>query len=233
MRCIFHNCCNKTRQNRIYINENSQKAAGLRRVKQEGYAIEQQELTRGTDVELVAALRRGKRSALEQAISRYGAYVAAVVTAQLGSGALREDVEELASDVFLTLWKNRTALKTERLRGWLGTVARNTARGFLRKNGAAPQVLPAEDYLCVQDEQAPRLLAQQERQALVRRLLDTLEAQDREIFLRYYYYNQTTAAIAAQMQMTDSTVRSRLLRGRKRLRELLEQGGYSLEDSDF
>lgn len=142
-------------------------------------------------------------------------------------------MEELSSDVFLALWRSCKTLQTDHLRGWLGAVARNTARAFLRKNAAQPPQLAAEDYLCIADADAERLLAQQERKALIAQLLSALETQDREIFLRYYYYNQTTAAIAAQLCMTDSAVRTRLTRGRKKLREQLLQGGYQIEDSDF
>lgn len=156
-----------------------------------------------------------------------------MVSAQLGARALREDVEELSSDVFLTLWRSCDTLQTDHLRGWLGAVARNTARTFLRKTAAQPPQLSSEDSLCIQDEDAERLLAQHERKTLIARLLSSLDEQDREIFIRYYYYNQTTAAIAVQLRMTDSTVRTRLLRGRKKLREQLLQGGYHLEDFDF
>lgn len=164
-------------------------------------------------------------------MTHYSGYVAAVIAAQLGSGALREDVEELSSDVFLSLWQHRAALKTDHLRGYLGAVARNAAKGFLRKRG--PVCCPAEDWLCVADEDAPRLFEQCERRQLIERLLDELAPADREIFLRYYYYGQATAAIAVQMQLNDATVRSHLLRGRKKLRSILELGGYSIEDQNF
>lgn len=188
----------------------------------------------GSDIDdraLILALRRGKRAALEQAIARYSAYVAAVIAAQLGSGALREDVEELSSDVFFALWQSREKLKTDHLRGYLAAIARNAAKGFLRKRG--PVLCPAEDWLCVQDADAPRLLEQCERRQLVEQLLGELDGCDREIFLRYYYYGQSTARISAQMQLNDNTVRSHLLRGRKKLRSILQQGGYSIEDQDF
>lgn len=208
--------CNKMRRMRIYISVYTEKRKG-------GFIID--------DAALVRALRRGKRAALEQVMTRYGAYVAAVVSAQLGQGALHEDVEELSADVFVSLWQSRQTLRTDHLRGYLGAVARNAARAFLRKSG--PVVYSAEDYLLVQDEDAARLLERSEQRALIERLLGTLEPVDRELFLRRYYYGETTAAIASALAMNENTVRSRLLRGRNRLRAILEEGGYALASSNL
>ena len=57
-----------------------------------------------------------------------------------------------------------------------------------------------------------------------------LTPEDREIFLRRYYYNQTTGQIAEALHMNPSTVRSRLLRGRQVLRTELQKGDVQIED---
>ena len=82
---------------------------------------------------LIRRLKRGDPGALETTITSYGTYVATVIRNQLGRFATPEDVEELSSDAFVSLWQNRSTLKTERLRGWLGATARNCARDFLHK----------------------------------------------------------------------------------------------------
>ena len=48
-----------------------------------------------------------------------------------------------------------------------------------------------------------------------------MRPKDREIFLRYYYCLQTAEEIAAALHMPSSTVRSRLVRGRKALAKVL------------
>ena len=64
-------------------------------------------------------------------------------------------------------------------------------------------------------------LEQKEEQALVRRALLTLPQPDQEIFLRHYYYAQGVKEIAAALEMNESTVKTRLRRGRFKLKELL------------
>ena len=49
----------------------------------------------------------------------------------------------------------------------------------------------------------------------------SLNPVDREVFLRFYYYYQKTADIAADMGLNESTVRTKLNRGRAKLRDFL------------
>jgi len=44
---------------------------------------------------------------------------------------------------------------------------------------------------------------------------------DKEIFLRFYYYCQSISVIAEKMGMNQSTVKTRLKRGREKLRQHL------------
>ena len=52
---------------------------------------------------------------------------------------------------------------------------------------------------------------------------------DREIFLRHYYYAQTVKEVALQMGMKESTVKTRLKRGRVKLKETLMREGFAHE----
>ena len=60
---------------------------------------------------------------------------------------------------------------------------------------------------------------------LARKALEEMSDPDQEIFLRHYYYYQTTAQIASELQMNINTVQSKLRRGRETLRQKLIQGG--------
>ena len=60
-----------------------------------------------------------------------------------------------------------------------------------------------------------------EEQRLVRQAIDSLGNPDREIFLRHYYYAQTVSRISREMHLNPSTVKTKLSRGRQRLKTLL------------
>ena len=143
------------------------------------------------------------------------------------------DAEEVVSDAFLALWEHAGQVEPGKLRPWLGRVVRNKALNRLRALGGE---LPLEeDWLALEPDRRPgpaEAVEQAERAELIRALLNGLPPQDRAIFLRHYYYGQTAADIGAALAMPPSTVKVRLHRGRKKLKELLMERGYSCACAD-
>jgi len=80
----------------------------------------------------VKLLKRGDERALEEIILTYTNYVATVIINQLGGFYDTSIVEELSSDVFFSLWKNRLTITSDNLKSWLGTTARNKAKNHIR-----------------------------------------------------------------------------------------------------
>ncbi|MEF9971380.1 MAG: sigma factor-like helix-turn-helix DNA-binding protein, partial [Oscillospiraceae bacterium] len=66
-----------------------------------------------------------------------------------------------------------------------------------------------------------------------KRAVLAMELPDREIFLRHYYYYQALAQISVEMEINVSTVKTRLRRGREKLKEILHEGGYSLGNENI
>lgn len=138
----------------------------------------------------------------------------------------KEDAEEVASDVFLAAWTHAKDIRPGKAKAWLGAVARNKAKNKLREMG---QELPLEeDILELPDENTPVNAAERkEERRLVRKSIDSLGQPDREIFLRHYYYCQTVSEISAQMHLNESTIKTKLRRGRSRLRAILLRWGVA------
>ena len=64
-----------------------------------------------------------------------------------------------------------------------------------------------------------------ERADALRRAIDAMPSEDRTLFIRVYYLEQTVEEIAAVTGQNASTLRVRLHRGRKKLKQfLLERG---------
>lgn len=83
-----------------------------------------------------------------------------------------------------------------------------------------------EDVVLVSGDIAAKLTEARERARLVRQAVFALGRTDREIFLRYYYYEQTVSEIADEMDMNRETVKSRLRRGREKLKDMMEKGDF-------
>lgn len=161
---------------------------------------------------------------LEEAIAQYAEYVQAVVRKTMGAFWDPEDGEELTSDAFVALWKHGDRLREDsNLKFWLAVVARNGALRQLRKKKCEE---PLEDNLLTTEEEAVfSEVESQERAQLVRQAVESLPSEDREIFLRHYFWRQSLGDIARETGKNLSTVKSRLKRGREKLREKLEQQG--------
>ena len=71
--------------------------------------------------------------------------------------------------------------------------------------------------------QASSLWERREDAQQVREAVLGLEAVDRDIFLRHYFWGQGVRQIAQEMDMNESTVKSRLKRGREKLRAILKK----------
>ena len=184
-----------------------------------------------TEQQALALLRQKDPAGLAWFIDHYTPYVGTVIWNIIGRAMTAQDAEELCSDVFVALWQQSDMLRPDKLRGYLGSIARHKAYSALRKRGF--DLVLEEDVLDLAQEGPEARLEAQEQARLVRQAVEALAEPDREIFIRYYYYCQTAAAIGREMKLSPAGVRQRLKRGRDRLREQLLAGGVSHEAAYF
>ena len=168
------------------------------------------------------ALCAGDEAALMWFIDRYTAYVATIINNMLLPRLTAADAEEAAANVFLALWKNAPRIKPGGVRAYLGGIARNKARDALR---SLREELPLEeDVLSIPGPGPDEALTERELAERTRRAVELMPEPDREIFLRHYYYCQGVADIALALDMNANTVKTRLRRGRERLRKEMAEG---------
>ena len=169
---------------------------------------------------ILRKIRAGDPAGLEALMERYIPYVSTIAWNILRDAMSREDAEEVVSDVFLAAWNQAEDLKAGFVKAWLGAVARNKAKNKLR--GAGMELPLEEDVLELPGDEGPESEAiRTEEQTLVRRAVKRLPQPDREIFLRYYYFAQTVQEISREMALNESTIKTKLRRGRMRLKNLL------------
>ena len=148
--------------------------------------------------EIVLRLNRGDPAALEALIDCYAPYVCGVAARILPGRP--EEWEELA------------------------TVARN--RAFNRRRGHREDLPLEEDILLLQSDLPQSEAEYRELRSTLSLALGSLDQQDRELFVRHYYYGQTVARAAEEMELNLSTAKTRLRRGRERLKRFLQEVGY-------
>ncbi len=180
------------------------------------------------EIVLIERLRQQDQSALEKIMDRYTSYVYTVVKNVIGTYMKAEDIEEVVSDVFVLLWNHAAQIheKSPTLKSYLAAIARNQALKKLRRYN--PQICPLDDDILVMDDSSSAIEESEQKQML-EWALSIMNEIDREIFIRYYFLMQKTTSIAEQLHMNESTVRSRLSRGRGYLKQILTEGGVRHE----
>lgn len=173
---------------------------------------------------ILERMNAGDPSGLEALMDRYVPYISVIVWNILRDAMTPEDGEEVVSDVFLAAWNQSAQLKAGHVKGWLGAVARNKAKNKLRETGKSLSLEESALELPGPDDPADDIERAEER-SLVRRAVDALPSEDREIFLRHYYYAQTVKEISACMGLNPSTVKTKLRRGRIKLKDYLTKEG--------
>jgi RNA polymerase sigma factor (sigma-70 family) len=152
-------------------------------------------MTDVADAQLLARVLDGDESAWHALVDRHGQLVYASARAAGADTVLAEDVAQL---VWMRLLDSAGSIQhPDRLRGWLAIVARNTARGELRRR--RPEVdldevataIPSTDPR--PDEQAER----REDRARVRNALARLGDSCRELLTLLFSAEMSYAEIAA------------------------------------
>ena len=173
------------------------------------------------DKKLIWGIKEKKRGALETVIERYTPYVSTVVYNTAGLHITREDIEEAVLDTFLSLWRNADTFDCKKgsLRTYLGAIARNLATDKMRRIKSSEEL--DENMTAIYGEPYEKLEMDEEREMMIR-LIGELGEPDSEIFMRYYYYDEKISYISKIMGIKNSTVKTKLARGRKRLKNILE-----------
>lgn len=174
---------------------------------------------------LAVKLKKGDTAALKEIIDCYTGYVRTVIR-NFSRGAFSEqDIEELCSDVFFSLWQHRDSLDADTgFRSYLSAVARNAVKDRFK---CAKQ--PCED---ISELEVPSDFSVEDAARLHEMLrcldkgLEQLPEKEREIFARYYFYGESTSKIAKIMDTAEGSVRSALSRTRNKLKDYLTKRGF-------
>ena len=174
-----------------------------------------------TETSALKKLQLGSSDALNWFVKKYSAYVSTVIHNIIGQTMGNSDVEEVAADVFYTLWKNAEKVNESSVKGYLGCVARNKAKNKLRETGHS---FTYEDEFNITEEMSLEdQCLEAELKTAVKTAVASMKEPEREIVLRYYYYCQSVSTISQEMRLSASNVKIKLHRARKVLKAMLER----------
>ncbi len=132
-----------------------------------------------------------------------------------------ETAQDISQETFLKAWKALPTFSTgngSSVQAFLFRIARNLIIDLSRKK----KLLPLDTALEVAtDEDIEGDLEKSEDMELVRRALDKLDPEDRQIIVLRYFEELPTAEIAEVLGVNDGNLRVKLHRILKKLKEIL------------
>lgn len=168
------------------------------------------------DKPLVLAFQAGDEYAFVSLYNRYKNGIYAFCLKML----LDQDLaQEVLQETFVRAFENRHRLaQAQSFRSWLYTIARNQCLNQLRRSERLVPFATGKAELRIPDQETPfAQLEKSERIALVNRFLNLLKPEYREVLVLREYQNLTYAEIAAITRNTESSVKSRLFKARRKM----------------
>lgn len=181
---------------------------------------------RERDERLLARIGTGDAGALGELYDAYGRIVFAVIYRMLADP---EAAEEVAQDVFHSVWRRAKGYDTARgaVRTWVLAIARNAAIDWQRTRGKRAQRevdldaaadLPAD--ASVEGQVIAGLRAERIQQAV-----RALPAEQRDVLALAFWGGLTQTEIARRTGTPLGTVKSRVRLGMEKLRQQLKEAG--------
>ncbi len=181
------------------------------------------------DNEIVELFWARSEHAVVETQAKYGRYCLYIATQILGNAT---EAEEVVNDTYLKAWNTIPPNRPERLRPYLGMIARQLsldayeARNTQKRGGNLHLVLD-ELVECVPESTGDLVERLALREAL-NTFIKSLPQRTRQIFLRRYWYASSVAEISNAFGMKESAVTVLMLRTRQKLRKFLEKEGFML-----
>ena len=179
------------------------------------------------DKEIITLFESRNENAIEETAKKYGAYCHAIANGILAN---EQDAEECVSDTWLRAWNSIPPQKPNSLKLFLAKITRNVSFNRYREQtrekrggGEIALVLDELDEVIGDSYDMETVFWQKEIRSALNRFLREIPERDADVFIRRYFYVESTERIAKRYWMRESNVRLILSRTRQRLKEFLKK----------
>lgn len=179
-----------------------------------------------TDEQLIAWSQEGNQQAFAQLVERYETKIAATVVGMLGNG---QEAEDVGQEVFIRFFRSLDQFRGDSSLGtYLTRIAINLSLNAVKKRKRRKLFA-----FFTPQEKGPELqipdggMTQDERdvQQLVQMALQMVDSQFRSVLVLRLIDGYSTKETAELLELPLGTVLSRLSRGQKKLKEILQKLG--------
>ena len=156
---------------------------------------------------------------LEKIINEYSSYTATIIDNMARNSLNDEDKEEIVSEVFFILWKNKNKLNVNKyLSSYIAGITRNVVKEYLRKVKINFNISDYENSLYNYDK-IDLLDDNVEEISKIEEKLKNMKKIDKTIFLDFYDSFKSIKDIAKEQKISEFSVKQRLYRIRNKIRK--------------
>lgn len=173
------------------------------------------------EIRILESCVAGDATAFEAIVRKYQSLVCAITFSAVGQV---EKSEELAQQVFVNAWKGLAQLQDfDKFKAWLVGITRNVIRDWFRKQkrDIVAKAAPIDEISETVDSSSEpsEIVISKEQETIVQQSLEQIPEMYREPMVLFYRQQQSTRQVAEALELSEDTVRTRLMRGRKMLKE--------------
>lgn len=183
------------------------------------------------DEQIIELLQMRSEQAITALHQKYGAACRRIAKNILKDA---QDAEECVSDAYLGIWNTVPPQNPRPLLTYLCRIVRNIATAKYHSNTAKKRnsfydaALDELEECLASSKSVEDAITAKELSHALDAFLDTLDRENRMLFVRRYWYADSISELAVQFHMSDNHVSVRLHRIRDKLRNYLKKEGYEL-----
>ncbi|WP_102028164.1 sigma-70 family RNA polymerase sigma factor [Salirhabdus sp. Marseille-P4669] len=128
--------------------------------------------------------------------------------------------EDIIQEVFISVYRYSELKQVHSLKSWLYMITSNKCKDFLRKSYVKNDILAGiRGYFWKDHHHTPeKILLSTSKNKMISLHILNLPVKYREVIILFYYEDLSIKEIGELLQQKESTVKSKLLRGREKLK---------------
>lgn len=162
---------------------------------------------------------------MKKIVDDYYNYVSTIIRNFQNVGP--EDEEEIISDVFFIIWKNKEKLdRTLNFSPYIAGITKKVIYKKYKQDKISKLIYEDFEDEIIDNFKIEKLLEEKEMNDCIMKNLKSIGETEYLVFTKFYYEDKKVKDIAKELGITVSSVKTTLHRTRKKVKEFLKIGGF-------